>query len=58
MIQLYNNECIVCLDFLKKQDVGVYNAYVDFRQIKDLKHFIQSNEHNQNFGEINTSKYK
>lgn len=58
MIQFYNNECIVYLDFLKKQDVGVYNAYVDFRQIKDLKLFIQSNEHNQNFGEINTSKHK
>lgn len=54
MIQFYNNECIVYLDFLKKQDVGVYNAYVDFRQTKDLKLFIQSNEHNQNFGEINT----
>ena len=58
MIQFYNNECIVYLDFLKKQDVGVYNVYVDFRQIKDLKLFIQSNEHNQNFGEINTSKHK
>lgn len=54
MIQFYNNECIVYLDFLKKQDVGVYNAYVDFRQTKDLKLFIQSNERNQNFGEINT----
>jgi hypothetical protein len=58
MIQFYNNECIVYLDFLKKQDVGVYNAYVDFRQTKDLKLFIQSNERNQNFGEINTSKHK
>lgn len=40
--------------FSEKQDVGVYNAYVDFRQTKDLKLFIQSNERNQNFGEINT----
>lgn len=54
MIRFHNKECIVYLDFLKKQDVGVYNVYVDFRLTKDLKLFIQSNERNQNFGEINT----
>lgn len=32
MIQFYNNECVVYFYFLKKQDVGVYNAYVDFLQ--------------------------
>lgn len=55
MIQFYNNnECIVYLDFLKKQDIGVYNIYIDFRQKKDLELFVQSSENNQDFGEINT----
>lgn len=55
MIQFYNNnECIVYLDFLKKQDIGVYNIYIDFRQKKDLELFVQSSENNQDFGKINT----
>ncbi len=34
MVQLNNNECIVYLDFLEKQETGIYNVYVDFRQKK------------------------
>lgn len=54
MIQFYNTECIVYLDFLKKQEKGIYHIYVDFRQKKDLEFFIQSSKHNQKFGKINT----
>lgn len=54
MIQFKNKECIVYLDFIKKQGVGKYNVYVDFRQVKDLTLFTHSNERNQNFSETNT----
>lgn len=54
MVQLNNNECIVYLDFIEKQETGIYNVYVDFRQKKNLILFISSSEHNQNSDRINT----
>lgn len=54
MVQLNNNECIVYLDFLEKQETGIYNVYVDFRQKKDLILFISSSVRNQNSDRINT----
>ena len=36
-------ECIVYLECLKKVGNNVFDVYIDFRQIKDLNHFVQSN---------------
>ena len=47
-------ECIVYLDYMKKQGNGIYNVYIDFRLKKDLTLFVRSSEKNQNFGETNT----
>lgn len=48
-------ECIVFLDVLEKAGEGTYNAYVDFRTIKDLTLFRELNQEvNANFGETNT----
>lgn len=45
-------ECIVYLECLKKVGNNVFDVYIDFRQIKDLNHFVQSNPNNQIFNKI------
>ena len=47
-------ECIVYLDYMKKQGDSIYDVYIDFRLKKDLTLFVSSSENNQNFGETNT----
>lgn len=47
-------ECIVYLEVLKKAETGVYDAYVDFRLLKDIALFRQASEENLNFGNQNT----
>ena len=47
-------ECIVYLDYMKKQGDSIYDVYIDFRLKKDLTLFVSSSENNQNFGETKT----
>lgn len=48
------SECIVYLEVLKREETGVYDAYVDFRLLKDVALFRQASEENLNFGNQNT----
>ena len=50
----FGRECIVYLDYMKKQGDSIYDVYIDFRLKKDLILFVSSSENNQNFGETNT----